>query len=90
MSESDRECAVCGDDVIFATQTLPADWESYLREKRDWRPVTSVMVPLCRSCYPEYDRLKSAGYSPVSADDDRVQEILDSISTESVELSGWD
>lgn len=90
MADNDADrCAVCSKEQVFSTPTLPPDWEQYLRETRGWVPITSVFVPLCRSCYPKYDRLKSAGYSPESSDNEPVQEILDQISTELLVESEW-
>lgn len=89
MTENDRKCAVCGSDRIYQTPGLPVDWELYLRENREWTPINSVRIPLCGSCYPEYDVLKSGGYSPESSDNDDVQEILDEITLENLIDQGF-
>lgn len=89
VGDENRRCAVCNNEEVFSTPTLPPGWEQYLRETNGWVPVTSVYVPLCHSCYPVYDRLKSGGYSPESTDTDRVQEILDKISVSELIESEW-
>ncbi|MFD2373346.1 hypothetical protein [Haloarchaeobius iranensis] len=69
------QCALCGSDDA-QPESLPVDWEEYLRDERDLSPPgIQWQVPLCGEHAAEYDHLRKSYLDRGMMDDETAQKV---------------